>query len=80
MARDIDYAAVTVRKAIEEKFGRQTALDDLSVAANETTISIRDGDRAAQASRHELLAALRDAAVYDDFWTAITQRPSHKSR
>ncbi len=71
MARDIDYAATAVNKAIVEKFGRRHALDDLRVVANEKTISIHHAGRMAEGTRDELLAKLRKAETYDDFWNAF---------
>ncbi len=59
MARDIDYAAIAVNKAIVEKFGRKTDLKNLSVAANDRTISVHDEERTAEGTRDELLAAVR---------------------
>ena len=58
MARDIDYAAIACKTAIVEKFGRQTELQDLNVVANERTISIIHGDREAEGTRDDILAAV----------------------
>lgn len=68
MARDIDYAAVTVKTAIVEKFGRKNTLTDLTVTANERTLSVQDGPRSAEGTRDDLLAAVRKAETYDELW------------
>jgi len=68
MARDIDYAAVAVKTAIMEKFGRKNDLGGLDVAAGERTISVRDGEHAAEGTRDALLAGIRDADSYADLW------------
>ncbi|MBI3465734.1 MAG: hypothetical protein HY000_22180 [Planctomycetes bacterium] len=68
MARDIDYAAIAVTNAIVEKFGRQHDLHDLAVTANERTISVRQSGRFAEGTRDALLAALRKAESYSQFW------------
>ena len=68
MLRDIDYAAVAVKTAIVEKFGRQNSLDDLQVTAHEQTISICQGPHAAEGTRDRLLTALHKARSYGQFW------------
>jgi hypothetical protein len=68
MLRDIDYAATAVKAAIVEKFGRQAALENLQVVAQEKTISVQDGERAAEGTRDNLLAAVRKAQSYDNLW------------
>jgi hypothetical protein len=73
MPRDIDYAAVAVRNAIVEKFGRQHDLQDLAVTANERTISVRHSARSAEGTRDNLLAAVRKAESYDQFWEVSPQ-------
>ena len=73
MLRDIDYAATAVKKAIVEKFGRKNSLDDLQVVANEKTISVQHGERLADGTRDNLLAALRKADSYDTFWEMFAQ-------
>lgn len=73
MLRDIDYAAKAVQKAIVEKFGREHDLDDLEVVANERTITVRHGDHEAEDTRDNLLAALRKATTYDEFYSAAQQ-------
>jgi hypothetical protein len=70
MARDIDYATVTVRKAIVEKF-RTTPLDDLQTIAGDTKISIEHAGRKAEGSRDDLLAAVRKATSYDNLWEVL---------
>lgn len=69
MSRDIDYAAVAVKTAIVEKFGKLNVLDALDVRANEKTISVQDGKRKIAGTRDDLLAALRRAANYDELFT-----------
>ena len=71
MARDIDYAAIAVQTAIVEKFGRKCDLQNLSVTANERTISVRDGRQAGEGTRDELLAALRAADSYPRLWELL---------
>jgi hypothetical protein len=68
MARDIDYAAKAVKTAIMEKFGAKNDLSGLYVLAGERTISVRDGEAAAEGTRDDLLAGIRDASSYADFW------------
>ncbi len=68
MARDIDYAAIAVTNAITEKFGRANDLKDLQVTANDRTITLRDGQRTAEGTRDDLLAAIRAAETYDQVW------------
>lgn len=72
MLRDIDYAAEAVKKAIVEKFGRQNPTDNLQVTANEKTITVQDGQQVAEGTRDSLLAALRKAGSYDQFWGQFT--------
>ena len=74
MLRDIDYGAVAVKTAIVEKFGKQIELQDLEVTANDMTISIRHEGRSAEGTRHELLAALREAQDYTQLWHVLPKR------
>jgi hypothetical protein len=74
MARDIDYAAIACKTAIVEKFGRQTELQDLNLVANERTISIHHGDRVAEGTRDDILAAVRAADSYESLWAGL---PKH---
>jgi hypothetical protein len=69
--RDIDYAAIAVKKAIVEKFGRHNELEDLEVTAHERTISVLQGDRTATGSRDNLLAAIRKADSYAALWQLL---------
>jgi hypothetical protein len=71
MARDIDYAAIAVHRAIVEKFGRKADLAALAVTANETTISIDDGGQRAEGTRDDLLAVVRAADSYARFWELL---------
>jgi hypothetical protein len=68
--RDIDYAAVAVKKAIVEEF-KDTALEDLQTVAGETTISIHHAGRKAEGTRGDLLTAVRKATSYDDLWEVL---------
>ncbi|HEX4000961.1 MAG TPA: hypothetical protein VHX65_20620 [Pirellulales bacterium] len=68
LARDIDYAAIAVKKAIQEKFGRQNNLDSLEILAGDKTIFVRDGDRQTEGTRDDLLAGIRAATDYADVW------------
>lgn len=75
MDRDIDYAAIAVHKAIVEKFGRKTDLQNIEVTANERTISIHDPPRTAEGTRDNLLAAIRAADSYPNLWERL---PKHR--
>ena len=66
--RDIDYAATAVQTALVGKFGRASALDDLRVAAGDKTIRATDGKHVAEGTRDDLLAAVRKASSYAEFW------------
>ncbi len=68
MLRDIDYAALAVRKQIGEKFGRQHDLGELEVLASETTIVVQDGEQRIADTRDNLLAAVRRAKKYHDLY------------
>jgi len=70
MARDIDYAATAVRKAIVEKF-RKDQLQDLEAVAGERTISIRHEGRVAEGTRDDLLAAVRKSISYENLWEVL---------
>ncbi len=74
MARDIDYAAIAVRTAIVEKFGRKADLEQLELTANENTITVHDGQRAADGTRDNLLAAVRAADSYAMLWEILASR------
>ena len=76
MGRDIDYAAVAVKTSISDKFARKADLSALEVTANERTITVRDGDRAAEGSRDDLMAAIRKATDYDDLWNVLPKKRS----
>ena len=71
MARDIDYAAIAVERAIVEKFGRKNDLQNVAVTANERTISVRDEKRTAEGTRDGLLAAVRAAESYAKLWELL---------
>jgi hypothetical protein len=59
------------KKAIVEKFGRQNPTADLLVTAKERTIAVQDGQRIAEETRDNLLAAVRKAESYEQFWQAF---------
>ena len=69
-ARDIDYAAAAVKKAIVEKFSA-VELQDLQVVAGERTISVAFEGRTAEGTRDSLLAAVRKATSYADLWEVM---------
>jgi hypothetical protein len=75
MLRDIDYAAAAVKTAIVEKFGRLNPIDNLRVTANEKTITLQDSQQVAEGTRDELLAAVRAAGSYDQFWNSFSDAP-----
>ncbi len=76
MDRDIDYAAIAVKNAIVEKFGRKCDLQNLEVVANERTITIRDGSLALEGTRDRLLAAVRAADTYAELAAHATTADS----
>ena len=76
MLRDIDYAAAAVKTAIVEKFGRLNPTDNLQVTANETTITLQDDQQVAEGTRDNLLAAVRKASSYDQFWKLFADAPA----
>jgi hypothetical protein len=69
--RDIDYAAVAVKNAIVDKFGRKNELQDLTVVAQEKTIIVRDGAKVGAGTRDDLLAALRKSETYEALWAEL---------
>jgi hypothetical protein len=69
--RDIDYAAVAVKNAIVDKFGRKNELQDLTVVADEKTIVVRDGAKVGAGTRDDLLAALRKSETYEALWAEL---------
>jgi hypothetical protein len=71
MARDIDYAAAAVRSAIMEKFGQDNDLDDLHVRANASTISLSRHGQEVEGTRGPLLATIRRATTYEDWWNTV---------
>jgi hypothetical protein len=80
MPRDIDYAAIAVQKAIDEKFGRSADLQHLTVTAGEKTIAVRDPERSAKrgaaGTRDDLLAAIRAAESYENLWELLARFPA----
>jgi hypothetical protein len=74
MARDTDYAAIAVRKAIVEKFGNQADLEGLQLTANERTITVQHGVQATEGTRDDLLAAVRAADSYEKLWSLLPRR------
>ncbi len=71
MASDLEYAATAVRRAIVEKFWK-TPLEELLVVAADRTLEIQHEGRLAEGTRDDLLAALRKAATYPDFWEVLS--------
>ena len=77
--RDIDYAAVAVRKAIVEKF-KTEPLEDLRVVAGERTISVEHQGRVAvqrNTGLTPIVAADQHTSAIDDhaFRVVIFQLP-----
>jgi hypothetical protein len=70
MARDIDYAAIAVRKAIVEKF-YTNPLQDLQAIAGDRTIALQHEGRNAEGTRDDLLAAVRKSTSYDNLWEVL---------
>ncbi len=70
MARDIDYAAVAVRKSIVDKF-RSEPLDAMEAIAGDTMIGIHHSGRIAEGTRDDLLAIVRGSTSYDHFWELL---------
>jgi hypothetical protein len=70
MARDIDYAATAVKTALVEKFWKDN-LQDLQTIACDRTISIHHDGRIAEGTRDDLLAAVRKATSYVNFWEVL---------
>ncbi|MCE9548571.1 MAG: hypothetical protein K8T25_24105 [Planctomycetia bacterium] len=70
MARDIDYAAIAVKKAIVEKFPG-TPLDELEAVAGDKTMALLHAGRKAEGTRDDLLAAVRLATSYDNLWEVL---------
>jgi hypothetical protein len=66
--RDIDYAAIAVKTAVVEKYGRTDSLENLHVVAKEATIALTDGEHMAEGTRDNLLIALRKSGSYRNFW------------
>ena len=74
MARDIDYAAIAVKNAIVEKFGRSNELNDLDITAGEKWIAVSHQGQIAEGSRDDLLAAVRGAGTYEELWEALPKK------
>ena len=68
--RDIDYAAVAVKKAIVEKF-KDVPLEDLQLVAGERFLLLHHNGRQAEGSRDNFLAAVRKATSYSNFWECL---------
>lgn len=70
--RDIDYAAVAVTKAIMDKFKDTTPEPEkLQVVAGESIISIHHAGRSAEGTRDNILATVRKATSYTNFWEVL---------
>jgi hypothetical protein len=67
MMRDIEYAALAVRRQIVEKFAAQEDLSTLTVQARENTIVVEHGTHRIEGTRDNLLALVRQATAYSDF-------------
>jgi hypothetical protein len=77
--RDIDYAAIAVKTAVVEKYGRTHSLENLRVVAKEATIALSDGEHMVEGTRDNLLIALRKSGSYQNFWelaASSSPRPS----
>jgi len=70
MARDIEHAAIAVRKAIVEKF-YANRLDALEAIPGDRTIAIKHDGRHAEGTRDDLLAAVRKSTSYDSLWEVL---------
>ena len=68
--RDIDYAAVAVKKAIAEKFS-DIDLETLQVTAGQRTIYVEHDGRNAEGTRDDLLADIRKATDYANLWEVL---------
>lgn len=75
MKRDIDYAATAVEKAIREKFPKQDELVGLEVVARDRTITVREGARAAEGTRDDLMMAINKSATYEQLWELLPIAP-----
>jgi hypothetical protein len=74
LTRDIDYAALAVKKSLTEKFGRQNDLGALEVTAGERTITVRDGTNLAEGTRDALMVGIHAASCYADCWSRWQSR------
>jgi hypothetical protein len=70
-SRDIDYAAVAVKSAIVDKFGRTSSLEDLEVTAGERLITVRQDAQLAEGTRDDLMSAVRRASTYQELWELL---------
>ncbi len=70
MARDIEHAAIAVKKAIVEKF-YANQLQELQAIAGDKMIAIRHEGRHAEGTRDNLLAAVRKSTSYDGLWEVL---------
>ena len=73
--RDIEYAALAVRRQIVDKFGAQHDLSTLTVVAGENSILVEDGEQRIEGTRDNLLAGLRGSSSYREFF-----QTSHRER
>ena len=71
MARDIDYAAIAVKTALLDKFG-SADLQELQVTAGDTTISVHHQRGVVEGSRDDLLATVRKATTFAEWWELLT--------
>ena len=68
MARDIDYAAIAVKRAVLEKYAAGDNLDDLAVDANDRFITVSCGQHRVVGTRDDLMMAVRKATTLEEFW------------
>ena len=80
MASDLDYAAIAVKTAIVEKFGRKNELQSLSVTAGDKVILIDHDGRQAEGTRDDLLASLRASDSYERLWEVMPTREKPRRR
>ena len=70
--RDIDYAAAAVTRAIMDKFKDiAPEPESLQVVAGESLIAIHHAGRSAEGTRDNLMAVIRKATSYSNFWEVL---------
>lgn len=73
MANDIDYPAVAVKNAIVAKFGAQIEPPELEAQTTGKVIAIRHAENAAEGTRDDLLAAVREASSFSNLWEVLAR-------